>query len=291
MRIGTALAVAAIIITQVVGCAATRTHDYTLTRDGIELHYDLTPGSDQSYVFVHGWCCNHEYFAPQAKYFEAKGHAVLTLDLRGHGASEAPEGTSITIADFAADVAAIIAASGLDKPILVGHSMGGLVVLNLAVDYPGRVGGIVMVDPAPLVWTKESAQSINAVVAAMKEGDQGPRRDFISERLFLPTDDAAVKETVLADMLGTPVHVAIAAMESVRAFDGPGIASRCKVPTLHIGAAAPLNPLAQLEGLIEGAVSGQTVGAGHLHQLLVPAQVNDMIEQFARVHVWSQRTR
>ncbi len=211
----------------------------------------------------------------------------MTLDLRGHGASTVPEGTSITIADFAADVGAIIAVTGLNQPIVVGHSMGGMIVLNLAVDYPDYVGGIVMLDPAPLVRTEEFARVLDAVVVAMKEGDQGPRRDFIGERLFLPTDDGAVKEKVLADMLGTPVHVAAAAMESVWALDGPGMASRCKVPTLHIGAAAPINPLAQLEGLIEGAVSGQTVGAGHFHQLLVPVQVNDMIEQFARVHVWN----
>jgi pimeloyl-ACP methyl ester carboxylesterase len=263
----------------------------TLTRDGIELHYDVTSGSGQSYAFVHGWTCNREYFRPQAKYFAAKGHTVLTLDLRGHGASTVPEGTPITIADFAADVGAIIAATGLNHPIVVGHSMGGLIVLKLAVDYPGHVGGIVMVDPAPLIWTDEFAQGVDAVVAAMKVGDQGPRRDFISEALFLPTDDVAVKEKTLADMLGTPVHVAVAAMESVRAFDGPGMASRCKVPTLHIGAAIPLNPLAQLEGLIEGAVSGQTVGAGHLHQLLVPVQVNDMIERFARIYVWKDGPR
>ena len=64
------------------------------------------------------------------------------------------------------------------------------------------------------------------------------------------------------------------------------MAARCRVPVLHIGAAHPINPMTQVEGLIEGAVSGQTVGAGHFHQLLVPTQVNDMIEQFARVYVW-----
>lgn len=282
------LALASLLL---IGCATTRTHDYTLTRDGIELHYDLTNGSSQSYVFVHGWCCNREYFAPQAKYFATRGHTVLTLDLRGHGVSTVPEGTSITIADFAADVAAIIAASGLDKPILVGHSMGGTIVLNLAVDYPEHVGGIVMVDPAPFVWTDDTKQMIDQIVESMRKGDQGPRREFVENVLFLPSDDGAVKEKVLADMLGTPVHVAIAAMESVRVFDGPGMASRCKVPTLHIGAAVPLNPLAQVEELLDGVVSGQTVGAGHLHQLLVPTQVNDMIERFASIYVWKDGPR
>jgi pimeloyl-ACP methyl ester carboxylesterase len=284
MRTSIFLMGAGIVAFQMGGCAATRTHDYTLTRDGIELHYDLTRGSDQSYVFVHGWCCNREYFAPQASYFAAKGHTVLNLDLRGHGASKVPEGTSITIADFASDVAAIIAATGLNQPIAVGHSMGGLIVLSLAADYPSYVGGIVMVDPGPLVCSDEFAHGADAVVEAMKRGDQGPQRDCISD-FFLPTDDMAVKEKTIADMLSTPLHVAVPAWES--AFDGRAMAARCKVPTLHIGAAVPLNPMAQMEELIEGVVSGQTVGAGHLLQLLVPTQVNDMIEQFARVYVWN----
>jgi pimeloyl-ACP methyl ester carboxylesterase len=262
-----------------------------LTRDGIQLHYDLTRGGDESYVFVHGWCCNREYFAPQAQYFAKKGHTVLTLDLRGHGVSTVPEGTSITIADFAADVAAIIAASGLDKPILVGHSMGGTIVLNLAADYPEYVGGIVMVDPAPLVWTDDTKQRIDQIVESMLKGDQGPRREFVENVLFSPYDDVTVKEKVLADMLATPVHVAVAALKSVQEFDGRQMAAKCRVPALHIAAATPINPLAQVEELLDGVVSGQTVGAGHLHQLLVPTQVNDMIERFARIYVWKDGPR
>ena len=69
------------------------------------------------------------------------------------------------------------------------------------------------------------------------------------------------------------------------------MAARCKVPTLHIGAAVPMNPISQMEGLIEGIKSGQTVGTGHFPQLLVPVQVNDMIEQFARLFVWQDEPR
>ena len=258
----------------------------TLTRDGIALHYEVASGSAQSYLFVHGWTCNRRHFAPQAKHFIAKGHTVVSVDLRGHGASTVPEGTSITIADFTADLAAVIDAAGLDKPIAVGHSMGGLTVLNLAAEHGDRLGGIVMVDPAPMELSEELAQLLDDVVGAMKAGDQTQQGAFISERLFLPTDDADEKQRVRAEMLATPVHVAIAAMASIRAFDGAGVASRCRVPAMHIAAAVPLTPHARMEGMLEGVVSAQTVGAGHFNQLLVPVQVNDMVEQFARLHVW-----
>ena len=144
-----------------------------------------------------------------------------------------------------------------------------------------------MVDPAPLIRTEKLVEHACEIVAAMKLGDQQTQESFIREGLFLPLDDGTEIDRVLTEMLATPLHVATAALESVLAFDGIGMASRCKVPALHIAAALPLNPHHQMERLLEGVVSAQTVGAGHFSQLLVPIQVNDMINRFAQHHVWS----
>ena len=59
----------------------------------------------------------------------------------------------------------------------------------------------------------------------------------------------------------------------------------CKAPTLNISAQPGSNALADVEALIENCVTGKTVGAGHLHLLEIPDQVNAMIAQFIREYV------
>jgi len=120
----------------------------TITRDGVKLAYEERGSGTPTLVFVHGWCCDRSFFAPQAEHF-ARRHRVVSVDLRGHGQSDKPRG-AYPIAQFADDVAHTIDTLGLGKVVAVGHSMGGATVLQLAATYPERVAAIVMVDPAPL---------------------------------------------------------------------------------------------------------------------------------------------
>ena len=53
-------------------------------RNGIALFYQEAGGGELPLVFVHGWCCDHTYFASQFEHFRRK-HRVVTVDLRGHG--------------------------------------------------------------------------------------------------------------------------------------------------------------------------------------------------------------
>ena len=84
------------------------------------LAYDVAGAGDPPMVFVHGWCCDRSYFAPQVMHFSAS-HAVVTVDLRGHGESSAPDPApgAYDIAVPAGDVLAVAAAAALtitDRP-------------------------------------------------------------------------------------------------------------------------------------------------------------------------------
>jgi pimeloyl-ACP methyl ester carboxylesterase len=255
----------------------------TTVRDGIKLTYDVRGTGSPAFVLVHGWACDRSFFAAQAKHF-ARRHRVVSLDLRGHGESDKPEGP-YPIGAYAGDVAHVIDTLGLGRVVAVGHSMGGIAVLQLGADHPDKVAGLVMVDPAPLVIPPELRQAVEALVGAMEAGDQEPRRQFIAGHMFLPTSDKTLVDRVVKVMMAAPAYVAANAMKGVLAFDGPGVAARCRVPALHLMATPPLNPPHLMAQWLPKVVQGWTAGAGHFNMMEAPDQVNSMIEGFLRHHL------
>ena len=255
----------------------------TITSNGVKLAYDERGSGSPALVFIHGWTCNRSFFAPQVEHF-AKRYRVVSVDLRGHGESDKPQGP-YPVSVYAADVAHVIAELKLGKVIAVGHSMGGITVLQLAAAHPDRVAGIVMVDPAPLTFPPELRGAIEGMVAAIEAGNREPQRQFIEQHLFLPTSDKALVKRVVEVMTSGPAHVAAGAMKGILDFDGVATAARCNVPALHLAATPPLNPPHLMSQWMPKVVNGWTVGAGHFNQLEAPEQVNSMIEGFLRHHV------
>jgi pimeloyl-ACP methyl ester carboxylesterase len=257
----------------------------TVVRKGIKLAYEDRGQGQPALVFVHGWACNRSFFAPQAEYFSHR-HRVVSIDLRGHGESDKPEG-QYPIAAYADDIAYLIEQLGLGKVIAVGHSMGGVVVLQLAAAFPDCVAGIVMIEPVRSLTqnSEESRTRMAALVEAIEAGNQEPLRQYVTDRFFLPFSDRKLLKEVLTVMTAMPNQVAASGLRGIQDFDGAAVAALCKVPVLHIGATPPLNPPHLVSQILPGVINGLTVGAGHFNQLEVPDQVNAMIEAFLRHHV------
>lgn len=94
------------------------------------------------FVFVHGAQHDHSVWILQSRYLAHHGYAVLAFDLPGHGASE---GAPCTSAEAAADqLAAALATVQSPRFVLVGHSLGSLIVLELARRLGDRVAGVVL---------------------------------------------------------------------------------------------------------------------------------------------------
>ena len=98
----------------------------SLQRDGVSLFYEEAKGQKAPVLFVQGWCCDDSFFAPQFEHFARHGHRVVAADLRGHGQSDKPHDT-YTMQLFADDLAFLCGELGLAKPVVIGHSMGGVV--------------------------------------------------------------------------------------------------------------------------------------------------------------------
>jgi pimeloyl-ACP methyl ester carboxylesterase len=259
----------------------------TLSVAGLRLAYDAAGAGDPPMIFIHGWCCDRSYFAPQFEHF-ASGHAVVAMDLRGHGESGRPAarpgGYAMDV--MADDVLSVAGAAGCDRPVLVGHSLGALIGLSCAAR-AGAIRALVMVDPAPI--TNEKAKRFfRESVAAVAADDNGSWRTTFVEGMFLPTD-AARRAAIIEQMTRTPPAISAEVMRVMGEFDGVGALAQATVPVLSIGSAVPSNASADLRRLCPAITVGQTVGSGHFNQLEVPDQVNAMIERFLAVNGLSER--
>ena len=113
--------------------------------NGQQLHYDVS-GSGTPLILMHGWGCDHNTVNSIAS-VAARTNTVYNLDMPGFGQS--PEPPAIwTVDDYTHMVEELIITLGLDKVILVGHSFGGRVTIQLAAARPELVDALVLVDAA-----------------------------------------------------------------------------------------------------------------------------------------------
>ncbi len=110
-----------------------------------QLHIRQWPGALRTVVLVHGLASNCMTWEATACALSAAGHAVVSVDQRGHGRSSKPEG-GYGFDDVTGDLHELIQQLGLDRPIVAGQSWGGNVVLDFAARHPAAVSGIVLVD-------------------------------------------------------------------------------------------------------------------------------------------------
>src|SRR5215210_3103174 len=157
-------------------------------RHRVALFYEEAGEGDPPFVFVHGWCCDHSYFAPQFEHFSHK-RRVVAVDLRGHGQSDKPR-QSYTIETFSDDVAWMCGELGLEKPVVIGHSLGAIVAFDLACRYPALPSAVILPGGAC------------AAAPHLVEELRGPKykevqRRYVANSLFIATDDDQRKERIL----------------------------------------------------------------------------------------------
>jgi pimeloyl-ACP methyl ester carboxylesterase len=120
-------------------------------------------GRRRPVVFLHGLLGAGQNFGAVAKALAARGHRVLALDARNHGAS--PHAATMSYPEMAEDVAETLRAEGAWPAAVVGHSMGGKTAMTLALAHPDAVERLLVADIAPVTYP---APSFIRYVAAMR---------------------------------------------------------------------------------------------------------------------------
>ncbi len=253
-----------------------------IKKDDIALAYeDLNPGAPPI-VFIHGWSCDHNIFASQADFFK-RSHQVVSVDLRGHGQSDAPP-VDYTMATYADDIAFLCTEMNLLDPIVVGHSMGGNVALELAARHPEIPDSIVLIDS--FIFPPEGfVEALENFEEVLREPDYLAACQEAMSSVCLTTDDKFRKAEFIASLPKAPQHVLLSSLANhLTRYDPSSAAAACRVPAAYIGAAVLMADLVRLRSLIPHLITAQTLGSGHFSPLFVPDQINAMLSTFMRVY-------
>lgn len=114
--------------------------------DGNRLHY-VEEGQGRTILFIHGFGGTLHHFRHPLFGGRIPGYRLIALDRPGAGYSTRAAGASASLPAQAATIAAFIDRMKLDRPLVVGHSLGGMITLTLALNHPDRISGIVLVSP------------------------------------------------------------------------------------------------------------------------------------------------
>ena len=123
-------------------------------------HPQGAPENGLTFVFIHGLGSSQNFYFPVIPYLTSK-HRCITLDTYGSARSEYT-GQPISIKSIAEDVIAVMDKFLIDQAVVVGHSMGGLVVTLLGAQYGNRLKGVIAIGPTHPSETLVSVMSKRA---------------------------------------------------------------------------------------------------------------------------------
>ena len=250
--------------------------------NGLVVHYlDQGRRDGAPIVFINALGCDLRIWTEIAEIL-APDFRIVTYDKRGHGLSESgPDRTEM--ADYAADLAALLDALRINRAAIVGMSIGGMIAQELTRQRPELVAALVLCDTAAKIGTDESWDER---IAAVERGGIESVADPILERWFTPefrSQRVAEFAGFRAMLTRTPKEGYLAACGALKRADLRPYAGAIEAPTLCLvgdqDGSTPVALVRQTAGLIKGSRFEIIEGAGHLSNVEKPAAVARLIAE------------
>ncbi|MEV6646723.1 alpha/beta fold hydrolase [Amycolatopsis sp. NPDC051371] len=248
---------------------------------------DLGPEDGRPVLLVHGHPFDRSMWRPQAEYLAARGHRVVTPDLRGYGESPG-RGTKTTLDVFARDLVDLADHLKMNRFVLGGLSMGGQIVMHLLEDHPGRAEAVLLADTFPGLDTPDARQARIDTAARITEEGMASYADELLPKMISKQTRATrpdVEAHVRKMMRDAPAEGAAAALRgrAERPDYTEGL-QRIDVPTLVVvGSEDEFTPVEDAERIhqhVRGSALVVVEGAGHLPNLERETEFNEALGTF-----------
>jgi pimeloyl-ACP methyl ester carboxylesterase len=203
---------------------------FSISFDGIKIFFKTIGHGDNAIVFVHGWCCDHSYWQNQIEYF-CNSFRVVVPDLAGHGNS-GKDRYDWTMQAYGRDVQSVIEKLDLQNVILVGHSMGGPVVVEAAKLLKDRVKLVVPIDYFNNVESRMSEQDLQNYLQEMSQDFKNWTKANVKRWLHAQADPLLVR-SISENMANGYERMAISSMKHIRQYQDDVEISKLKVP-MHL---------------------------------------------------------
>ena len=250
--------------------------DSVRSDDGVMIYYDVRGQGDKNLVFVHGWGCDRSIWQNQVDEF-AKDYRVVTIDLAGHGQSGHGR-TRWTMAAFGADVAAVCNKLKLQNTVLIGHSMGGPVILEAARRLPGRLVGLVGVDNFQDFGGTPSKEAATKFADKFKP-DFPKAAELFARSMFPPTADSAMVARVAHKMASEPANIGIEALTATMMYDYKPALAEVRLPIRTISS-DQYPTFIDANNKIAASFAVRIMhGTGHFPHLVDPPTFNRLLQE------------
>lgn len=263
-----------------------------MVNGNVELYYE-EHGKGLPVVLVHGFPLDHTTWEPVVPLL--RDHARLILpDLRGFGKSPAPENTPVyTMRSMADDLLSLLDKLGIEKAVLVGHSMGGYISLAFAHAYPHRLAGLGLVATQAAADKPESRQNRMIMADEIKRRGLEHSVEGLAQKY---TANPALVEPLHGLILAQNPKVVIAALKGMAERpDSTEFLSSITAPSVVVaGTADKLISMERAETMNQLLAWSWLVeinGAGHMVMMEDPNGTADALHKFFHTIEGNQKNK
>jgi len=243
-------------------------------------------GAGEAVVFLHGIGGAARIWAPQQKSFAQAGFRPFAIDLLGYGTRPAVDAVEFEL--LARDVETTISRAGLDRPVIVGHSMGGMVAQSMLRRRPQGYRAVVLACTSPAFGSSSGELQKKFLADRLGPLERGRSMQELAidivDGLVGSACDPAARALAIDCMAAVPTSTYRAALRCLVAFDERGHLGRIRSPVLCLAGeqdrTAPAAMIERMAGKIPGARYACLARVGHLANLEAPERFDGAIFNF-----------